>query len=499
MQTDVFMAAGKTYDVMINVPTAGSAALPVYDRELSLSGNSVNRDSGMLAYIGVNGSGLPTAGSLGAAVARADTYNSLISGQTFTVSDPSKGVIANDTNVFGVQLDVASVAVTGGTVTLNAERNVRTFQPWPRHPRICSAILRQTARPQRASSGITAMVHLGGLRSNGATVETASNIAAYARIYNRLQVYRKPRVRLSLSRRPGVLGTAYDTSGLPADTDAAGYPLSVLPGSAACSGGTVVLDSEGGFTATVTGSGAVSCSFTYQAKNTQGVLSAATNVTVNFPAASGLTVTVLDGYDKSTTITDYRWIIEEDKTFLHRSQRRLISNPTTGTTVVPTLGVNFHTSYMPFIAQGCTGALVLRGWANGAGQQSRVRYVRATHPRRMRHGRRRLPARSDWWTRLRGDVAGLRAPGSDQALLHLGPPRRRGQPISWRHVVHRTSKLHHHSQRNQRGDDWKYCWIHRLRPRHGRHRNRCWTDFSYHPDPAHAQPASQTLRTRFRG
>ena len=50
----------------------------------------------MLAYIGVNGAGLPAAPALAAAVANPDTYNSVISGQTLTVSDPAKGVIAND-------------------------------------------------------------------------------------------------------------------------------------------------------------------------------------------------------------------------------------------------------------------------------------------------------------------------------------------------------------------------------------------------------------------
>ena len=59
VQSEVFMAAGKTYDVMINVPATGTTALPIYDRELSLSGNSTARDAGMLAYIGVNGAALP--------------------------------------------------------------------------------------------------------------------------------------------------------------------------------------------------------------------------------------------------------------------------------------------------------------------------------------------------------------------------------------------------------------------------------------------------------
>ena len=84
VQTDVFMAAGKTFDVMVNVPATptGAAAppsLPVYDRELSLSANSSVRDAGMLAYIGVNGAALPGvagAGVFAAALANPDTYNS---------------------------------------------------------------------------------------------------------------------------------------------------------------------------------------------------------------------------------------------------------------------------------------------------------------------------------------------------------------------------------------------------------------------------------------
>ena len=114
VQSEVFMAAGKTYDVMINAP-ASTTALPVYDRELSLSGNSIARDAGMLAYISVNGAGLPAAPVFTSAVARNDTYNSVVAGQSFTVSDTGKGVIANDTNVYGVQL---LTAATSGTVTI---------------------------------------------------------------------------------------------------------------------------------------------------------------------------------------------------------------------------------------------------------------------------------------------------------------------------------------------------------------------------------------------
>src|SRR4029453_12691763 len=116
VQSSVFMAAGKTYRGVINVPGAGGTALPIFDRSLGLSGNGSARDAGMLAYISVNGAGAPSAGVLGRAVATPDTHNPVISGQTFTVSDPAKGVIANDINISGVQV---VGPVTGGTLTLN--------------------------------------------------------------------------------------------------------------------------------------------------------------------------------------------------------------------------------------------------------------------------------------------------------------------------------------------------------------------------------------------
>jgi hypothetical protein len=116
IQNEVFMAAGKTYDVMLNVPaactpvspatTCVNPALPVYDRELSLSGNATARDSGMLAYIGIN-SAAPAAGSV-AATANPDTYPSVLPGEPLTVSDPSKGVVANDVNINGVAVPTGS-------------------------------------------------------------------------------------------------------------------------------------------------------------------------------------------------------------------------------------------------------------------------------------------------------------------------------------------------------------------------------------------------------
>ncbi len=72
----------------------------------------------------------------------------------------------------------------------------------------------------------------------------------------------------------------------------------------------------------------------------------------------------MDPTTGATAITDYRWVIEEDKTFyvnpaLHdeHQQRRRVPGcvSPTATSVPPTFGVNFHTSHMEYIAQGCTG------------------------------------------------------------------------------------------------------------------------------------------------
>src|SRR6202045_4949245 len=362
VQSEVFMAAGKVYDVMINAPAAGAPALPVYDRELSLSSNGVGRDTGMLAYIGSNGSGLPVSAGSGvfaAAVARPDTYNSLAPCTTapcipLTVSDPSKGVIANDTNVYGVTL---LAAPTAGTLTLNANG---TFTYVPNAGTTSDSFTycangSVSGTPAACSSNITATATLGGAANVGGITCSASAYTASTSTYLAIKT-------------PGVLSGC---------TDAAGLPLKVVTSPApTLSGGTLLMDANGGFTASLTTpcTATLGCAqnFSFTARNSLGTLSSPVNANITFPAGSGLAVTVWDGKDKITQITDYRWIIEEDRTF-YVNPNCTTNSPTaiagcpapttgpTGTTVPPTLGVNFHTSYMPYVAQGCTGTLSCEG------------------------------------------------------------------------------------------------------------------------------------------
>jgi hypothetical protein len=322
VQSEVFMAAGKTYDVMINAPATGAAALPIYDRELSLSANSTARDAGMLAYLNINGAvltGLPS----GVAVARADTYNSVVTGQMLTVNDPSKGLIANDTNVYGVQL-IGTVA----GLTLNADGTF-TYTGAPTTFTYCA---NGTVTGTTCSSGITATVNL-----NAATVEASSGIVCSSSTFT-------SNVATYLAvQTPGVLASCHDN---------AGYPLTVDTTSISATGVTINAAADGGFIASAPAG--ASATFTFKAKNSQGTSSAAVSVTLNFLAASNLAVTVVDGKTLAAlSPQDYRWIIEEDRTFYIDPTK----TTNTGTAIVPTFGTNFHTSYMPIVATGCTGPL----------------------------------------------------------------------------------------------------------------------------------------------
>jgi hypothetical protein len=352
VQSEVFMAAGKTYDVKIDVPASGSNALPVYDRELSLSGNATSRDAGMLAYIGVNGS--TQAAAAATAVANTDTYNSLLACAAtpcpaFTVSDSSKGVLANDINVTGA---VLLTPPTHGTLTLNADGTF-SYVPSATGVNPDSFVYQAAGMPS-----VTATVTLGA-----AAIENATGITVNDDVYPASNVATTMTIK-----SPGVLVN---------DTDGIGYKLKVAKSTINAEAGlTVDIDESGSFTANASAAGTYH--FTYRAQNSQGTYSGNSSaqcadattasagcalVTLTFPAPSNLVVNVIDGLDKSG-ISDYRWIIEEDRTF-HVDPSGVTQGPPsrdcslnpTGCTVPTVFGANFHTSYMPVIADGCTGAV----------------------------------------------------------------------------------------------------------------------------------------------
>ncbi|HTY63536.1 MAG TPA: hypothetical protein VMG30_14915 [Acidobacteriota bacterium] len=325
IQNEVLMIAGKAYDVMINTPASGSSALPIFDRALSLSTNNQRSGGtgGMSGFISINGS-QPKMAS-GTAIARNDTYNALITGKTLSVLNPAKGVMANDSNIYGVK--VSGVAPAG--LVLNADGTF-TYTGPPTTFNYCG---------NSATSGAAcATVTLAA-----ATIEAASGITC-----NIPSPTYTSNVATSLSiKAPGVLAFCQD---------AAGYPLQVA--SASPTGFSLSMNSDGSFSATAT---AGTYTFSFVPQNSQGTNGSPQNVTLVFPSPSGLQVTLIDGTTKAAlNPQDYRWIIEEDRTFYVDPNCQQNPLPAGCPTVTPQggpaiFGTNFHASYMPVVAQGCVG------------------------------------------------------------------------------------------------------------------------------------------------
>ena len=361
--------------------TAGTVALSnagtisIYDRELSLSANSSVRDAGMIAYIGVNGGGLPatvggTTGIFAAAVARADTYDSLAAGQTFSVTDTSKGVIANDTNVYGVQL---LTAPAHGTLSCNAQaqnavsgicaNGTFTYTPNPGSTATSDTFTycaNGTVTGTTCSSGITATVTLGASSLTGNPTAITQSYNAKSSTYIKMP-------------SPGLLDGNSDPNNLPLSLVVTAAPAGVTWDA---TGGFSVLNPAPSTTAATT------FAFSYTVQNSQGRTATGT-ATVTFPAPSNLQVKVLDAQAYKncnlnsacisglSPITDYRWIIEEDKTFWVDPNCTTNSSITTpgcpnvvgpaGQSTVPSFGVNFHTSNADYVAVGCTGPLSCEG------------------------------------------------------------------------------------------------------------------------------------------
>src|SRR5258708_473508 len=306
-----------------------TSALPVFDRQLSLSTNN-QRDGGMRAYISLNGAPAPSSAQ-GNAVANPDSYV-VLPATTLAITDPAKGLIANDVGVYGVQ---PKTLPTHGTLTLSPDGTF-TYVPDSSWTTTTTDSFIYAANGQPT---ISAQVTLGACTGScigGAP--TALNVSYTSNVASRFKI-----------GPPGVLAFATDPQGHLLTASATGVV-----------GGAVSLNPDGSFTAMPTtpptGTSTATVTFTYTAINSPKTASSPAVVTVTFNGGSSLKVNVFDApvgtVGKSgEAITDYRWIIEEDRTF------QVDPSLENSGSAIPSLGTNFHTSYMPVVAAGCVGTL----------------------------------------------------------------------------------------------------------------------------------------------
>jgi Bacterial Ig domain len=350
IQNEVFMAAGKTYDILVNAPAA-TATLPIFDRSLSLSGNNA-RNGGMEAYIG---STTATPPATIKAQANPDSYY-LVPGQQLVISDPAKGVVSNDIGVHGVAVS-ANPAGAGSTLSFNADGTF-TYTPGSTVTSDQFSYCANGAAP--GTAGLCTTVKLIACTSGclgGAPLVNGDTFSS--KVATSLQV-----------APPGILANDSDPSGLPLSVDPTSIPAASTVGLT-----TLTVNADGSIEATAPHAG--NFTFTYSVKNSQGTSSttgSASNagvatVSLIFQPGSGLVVNVYDaptwsqaqaGTAGATAVklNDYRWIIEEDRTMPINPAGQV--NTGNGAAVL-NVGTNFHTSYMPVVASGCTGQFSCEG------------------------------------------------------------------------------------------------------------------------------------------
>ena len=187
-------------------------------------------------------------------------------------------MIANDVNIYGVKV-VGSP--TGGTLTLNANGTF-TF-----------AARAATGSFQYCGNGATSGAACTTVTLGAAPSEADTNFTLGADAY-------KSKVATTLSiKRPGVLGNDADNSGYPLTVNAVtGGDLPACVGSATSN--CVAINPDGSFNAYA----AVGTHhFSYNVKSARGTVSSASaDVTLDFPAGSGLVVKLVDGKSRLTPV-----------------------------------------------------------------------------------------------------------------------------------------------------------------------------------------------------
>lgn len=299
-QSQALLPAGKTLDAIVALPTT-ARSWPLYDRLLALT-NDGQPGGGMLAYL-VVGAGSPPEGP--PPTGTADSYTTA---EDTRLTAAAPGVLANDGGATNARL-VGSAE--HGQVSLRANGSF-AYTP---------------DTDYAGPDGFSYVAAIGG--SDSQPIPVTINVG----FVNDAPVARD-------DAYTNQFGASVTGNVLENDGDADGDALTVVNVRGSCT-----IAADGSFSY-----GGASTSCRYQARDGSGALSAPVSVTLTMLAVRGLTVTVLGPPlapgGTPVRVENYRWVVEEDRTFHPNPQR--ILDPENG------LATTFHRSYMPVVAQGRT-------------------------------------------------------------------------------------------------------------------------------------------------
>jgi len=315
-QNTVVLAAGKTIDAMVAVP-AGDRTFSIFDRMPDFSNNALPAGGMGGAYFDSGIGSTPTS-TVGLA---ADDVYAVTEDTTLEVLLRVDGVLDNDDST----LTTATVVSTTGNGLLTFSPN-GTF----------------TYEPNQDFSGADSFTYSATDGTNTYGAQVTLNVSFVNDDPEAADDTYANNVGLTIAvPAPGVLGN---------DRDVDGDVLTVTP----IDSGGLVLNPDGSFMYTVGPAG--SFDFTYTASD--GTASSTAALTISISELSTIELIVKEPGIGGASVSDYRWTLEEDTTW-HTDPNAPLPLP--GDPFVDSLATSFHSSYMPVVAQGCTGTACADG------------------------------------------------------------------------------------------------------------------------------------------
>ena len=310
-QSAALLAAGKTLDAIVKMPNT-DITYSLFDRMPTFSNENLP-NGGSLATLQV-GAGSPVVPPQ-ASPAQDDGPYAVVEDTQLIVA-AIDGLLANDA---GLGNPVVVSAPANGSVTVNPVDGSFTYTPNP-------DFSGKDSFTYSASDGLNTY---GARASLSVSFVNDAPVAAGDAYSNN--------VGSSISvDAPGVLGN---------DADVDGDDLIAV-----LQTGSAVLAADGSFTASATGTSQFSYIACDQALDSLGDCPAGSasdevfvDLTVN--TASGIVLNVQEPGTPPVPVTAYRYTVEEDTTW----------RPDPNDPLAESLATNFHSSYMPVVAQGCFG------------------------------------------------------------------------------------------------------------------------------------------------